>query len=546
MRRFWTTLVVLALAGCTSLPSDGPVLVGGPITVEGNTAVEYLPAGPAEGATPREILDGFIAAGSAPQNNFRIARSFLTDAIALTWNPGRETIVRGVYAKVETNSSTELTYTTSVIARVDESGVFQPSVSVKPASWSFTFTRVNGEWRLSSVPDVTLVTEVAFASAYDEYTVYFYNSDRTAFVPDVRVFARQADPVTSVARAVIAGPSRYLPNASTAFPPESTLAVAPVEVVSGRAIVDVSADVAQESMTNQQEMLSEMGVSLGALPEVTSTALSINRVPLSISAIPGIDSNPRVDDRPLIMYKGDVGYSAGVEIDRLPQNSDRIANLNPTSISYDSATGAAAVGTRLGVYLVGDRTERISDQASLVDPQIDGSKSVWWVSRNSPNVIILSVGGRQITINGPWSRNDHIVGLEVSREDARIAVAVNDKRNGNVYVGAISMDDAGRPDGVSGFRSLPVIVDNVIDLAWSDATHVALLGIHNSVVHAEIVTVGGRATLLGQPQNPTRISGGNTGVAGLVVLAQNGQLWTPRGAGWQSTGIPADVLATQH
>jgi hypothetical protein len=546
VRRAFALFLVASLAGCASLPTSGPVTVGGPITVEGSADIEYLPTGPAEGASPREILDGFIAAGAAPQNNYRIARSFLTDASALSWNPARETVVRGVYAKVSTVSSSELSYSTFVEARVDENGVFQPAVAKKPTELRFSFAREAGEWRLQSPPDLTLVTEVAFESAYDDYTVYFFNNDRTAFVPDVRIFARQADPVTAVSRAVIAGPSEYLPNASTAFPDGSSLALAPVEVVSGRAIVDVSADVAQASLADQEDMLSLLGVSLGELPGVSSTTMSINQTPLPVSAIPGLEPNPRVDDRPLVVYDGQTGYVTSTEFEALEGIGMRIPDLQPTSVSYDSTLGVAAIGTRVGVYLVGQRTERVSNRPSLVDPQIDGSQSVWWVSPESPNQVSVFAGGRALTIGGPWSSRATVVGLEVSREGARVAVAVNDRGTGRLFVGSIEEDENGRPVGVSGYRSLAVVFDRIVDIAWADSTHIALIGTENSVAHAEVVTVGGRSTLLGQPQNPARISGGNTGVAGLVVIAKNGQLWRPRGSGWQSMGIPADVLATQR
>lgn len=546
MRKFLVAFLVAALAGCATLPTSGPVLVGGPITIEGGPDIEYLPTGPAEGASPREILDGFIAAGAAPQNNYRIARSFLTDAAALMWNPARETVIRGVYAKVTTVSSTELSYSTFVEARVDENGVFQPASAKKATEWRYSFVRENGEWRLHNAPDLTLVTEVAFESAYDDYTVYFYNHDRSAFIPDVRIFARQADPVTAVARAVIAGPSEFLPNANTAFPEGASLAVAPVEVEAGKAIVDVSDVVAQASVSDQEDMLSQLGVSLSELTDVSTTAMSINGTPLAISAIPGLESNPRVDDRPLVVYDGQMGYVTATEFTAVVGVGERIPELQPTSVSFDADLGAAAVGTRVGVYLVGERTERVSDLPSLVDPQIDGTQSVWWVSPESPNRISLFAGGRSFTVNGPWSPSATVVGLEVSREDARVAIAVNERGSGRLFVGAIEVDDNGRPTDVTGFRSLSVVFDRILDIAWADATHVALIGTDNSVVHAEVATVGGRSTLLGQPQNPARISGGNTGVAGLVVIAKNGQLWRPRGTGWQSMGIPAEVLATQR
>jgi hypothetical protein len=546
MRKFALVLLALALAGCTALPTAGPVIVGGPIGVKVLAEVDYLPAGPSAGATQREILDGFIAAGASPQSNYRIARSFLTESAASTWNPVRETIVRGIYATVKNGSPTSLVYSTAVSARVDERGVYQPSPSGSVVAHEFGFVRVAGEWRLESVPDLTLVTEVAFASAYDEFTVYFYNEDRTAFIPDVRIFARQADPITAVARAVIAGPSEFLPNASTAFPSGSALAVAPVEVSAGRAIVDVTDEVRQASSTDQQQMLSQLGASLGTIAGISSTGLSVNRLPLSIAAIPGVESNPSVDDRPLVVYDGDVGYTDGTLFTPLSDNAARIANLNPTSVSFDSSTNAAAVGSRVGVYLLRDRTEQVAAQPSLVDPQIGGANSVWWVRPESPDTISVSTDGVDLELRGPWPRSARIVGLEVSREDSRLAVAVDQRGRGVVYVAAISVDNAKRPMSVGGFRELPVEADSIVDLAWSDATHVAVLARKNGVVYAEVATVGGQTELLGQPQNPARISGGNSGNAGLVVIARNGQLWTPRGTGWQSTGIPADVLATQR
>jgi len=546
MRRMVLALAVLSLAGCATIPTTGPVLIGGPIAVESRTEVEYLPAGPAEGATQREILDGFLAAGAAPQNNFRIARSFLTDSAALTWNPARETIVRGIYASSEVSTATEMTYSTSIVSQVDENGVFTSSLQPRSDDWQFGFVRTNGEWRLSVVPDLTLISEATFTSAYDEYTAYFYNHDRTAFVPDVRIFARQGDPVTSVARAVIAGPSEYLPNASTAFPPGSELETAPVNVEAGNTTVDVSATVIEASIEDQQDMLSQLGASLGQLTDVTTTAMSVNRVALTIAAIAGLEPNPRVDDRPLILYDNSFGYSTDSEIESVPSNAARVVNLRPTSISFDASTNAAVVGTRTGVFLLTDRTERVSERPSLVDPQIDGSRSVWWVDPDSPHQISLYAGGRHIVVDGPWSASARVAGVEVSRDDARVAIAINELGRGYILVAAISVDDAGRPMSLSGFRLLTVAADSIVDLAWADSTHVAVLGKRSGVVHAELATVGGGSRLIGQPQNPTRISGGNTGIAGLVVIASNGQLWKPRGAGWQSMGVPADVLATQH
>jgi len=74
-------------------------------------------------------------------------------------------------------------------------------------------------------------------------------------------------------------------------------------------------------------------------------------------------------------------------------------------------------------------------------------------------------------------------------------------------------NDSGQPVSVSAYRRLAVSADSILDIAWADSTHVAVLGSRDGVVHAEVATVGGGTRLIGQPQNPKRISGGNKGVA---------------------------------
>ncbi|CAB4620620.1 unannotated protein [freshwater metagenome] len=546
MRKFVLILAVLMLTGCATIPTAGPVVVAGPNTVGSQTDVEFLPAGPAEGATQREILDGFINAGSAPQNNFRIARSFLTDEAALVWNPAGETMVRGVYDSVMVTAATEMTYSAGIVSVVDGAGVLTNVEPAQTREWSFSFARVNGEWRLSGVPDVTVISESTFSSTYGEYTAYFVNHNQTALVPDVRVFARQGDPMFSVARAVIAGPSPYLPNTSTAFPQGTELVSVLVDDKKGIATVDVSDNVRQAPTTDQRIMLAQLRASLGEFTNVTATAMSINQSLLAIAGVPGLETAVQVDDRPLILYNKSFGYSHNSKIESVPSNAASIVSLEPTSISFDASTNAAAVSSPTGVYLVTDGTEQISVKESSVEPQIDGSGTVWWVENHLPDLISVFADGREFLVDGPWRGSAHIVGLEVSRDDARVAIAINDLGHAYVLVGAITVDATGLPTAVNAYRRLSVSADLIVDIAWADSNHVAVLGSRSGVVHAEVATVGGGSRLIGQPQNPTGISGGNKGVSGLVVISGNGQLWKPRGVGWQATGVFADILATQH
>lgn len=546
MRKAVIALLLLVLSGCTNLPTAGPVQVGGPLDAPDDAQVQYLASGPVEGATQQEILEGFLAAGAAAQDNHRVARLFLTDNLAAEWNPLQESIVRGGGSSISSTGATTLRFSTAVTARVTRGGFYAAEESGTSQSFEFEFEQVDGEWRISRAADSVFVTAATFDTVYRPFTVFFYNQSRTEFVPDVRYFPRAGDPVTEVARAVIGGPSEYLPNAVTAFPSSASLVASPVEIVDGRALVDVSRDVLDSDANGQQAMLAQMSASLDAISGVSAVSLTVDRSVISITsgAAPNVIADPLVSDDALIARDGEFGFAVGSGVETLGRLGERIMSLQPTSVSYHD-TGVAAVGTADGVYFVGDSLLTVSDSPSAVEPQIDGSNSVWWVSPSDDSAIRVFAGGRSAEFTGPWGTKSTIRALEVSREDARLAVAVETPSGPRLYVASIGRDSKGRIESVSGFHRLAIRGTSIVDIAWSDATNIAVLSKTVSVSYVELASVGGITETIGQPTKPASIVGGN-GRSELVIRSADGQLWQPRAGGWQSLGITADLLATQH
>jgi hypothetical protein len=546
MRKALLALLLLALGGCTNLPTSGSVQLGGPLETPVDTQVQFLASGPVAGATQQEILEGFLAAGAAAQDNYRVARMFLTDDFAAEWNPLQESIVRGGGSSVSSVGEDELSFSTTVDARVTRGGFYAPEDAGASQSFTFQFDQVDGEWRILQAPDAVFVSATTFESVYRPYAVYFYNQSRTQFVPDLRYFPRAGDPATEVARAVIAGPSEFLPYATTVFPATATLVASPVEIADGRAIVDVSREVIDASTDDQRAMLSQMSASLQAIPGISSVALTVDRSILSIA--PTLTSaaalNPLVNENALVFRDGEFGYAVGGRVDPIGRLSDRIVELAPLSVSFDDS-GVAAVGTASSVYYVGESTLRVSNTPSLVEPQIDGDDSVWWVSPDNPAVIRVFGLGSSNRIEGPWGSKGRIVSLEVAREDARLAVAVESTAGPRLYVASIGRDSEGRITAVSGFHRLPIEGASIIDIAWADALNVAVITRTVSAYAVELASVGGITTSIGQPKAPAAIVGGN-GRSELVVRSRDGELWQPRAGGWQSIGLTADFLATQH
>jgi hypothetical protein len=352
--------------------------------------------------------------------------------------------------------------------------------------------------------------------------------------------------VTEIARAVIDGPSDYLPNAATAFPANVTLVSSPIEVSDGRALVDVSRELLDVDADEQQAMLTQMTTTLDAISGISAVSLTVDRSVLNITGgrVPVAVADPLVSENALIVRDGEFGFAVGGIVETLGRIGERILELNPSSISYHD-TGVAAVGSANGVYFVGDSLIRVSQTPSAVEPQIDGSNSVWWVSSTDTATIRVFAGGRSTSVSAPWGSRGVVRALEVSREDARLAVAVDTPSGPRLYVASIGRDASGRITSVSGYRRLPISGSNVIDIAWADATNIAAITTRNSATYVELASVGGVTASMGQPTKAATIVGGN-GKSELVIRSVDGYLWQPRAGGWQSIGLSANLLATQH
>ena len=82
------TAGLLALSACTGLPTSGDVNVGLELG-QSPDDTDFLPlaSGPAPGAGPREIVEGFMEAAITPADNWEIARRFLTPDMQRSWRP---------------------------------------------------------------------------------------------------------------------------------------------------------------------------------------------------------------------------------------------------------------------------------------------------------------------------------------------------------------------------------------------------------------------------------------------------------------------------
>ena len=102
--------LILALTGCASLPMAGPVRIGPDLVAAGDgDSFYYSPSAPVDGASQAEIISGFLAAGTGPQNDYAIAREFLSSNIRSIWNPNQEVLIQRSSPKINVSDKNTAT-----------------------------------------------------------------------------------------------------------------------------------------------------------------------------------------------------------------------------------------------------------------------------------------------------------------------------------------------------------------------------------------------------------------------------------------------------
>ena len=552
---FLAVLTAFVMA-CTSIPSSGPVNSTDRTTGVDTSDVDFLPPGPSTGATPEEIIAGFIAAGTAAQENYRVARSYLADEVSEDWNPNASVLIRRGEPLVSVVSNTVARYVVPVIASVDELGRFSTSASVSSQTLDFRLVLEDNEWRISGLSDGIVLTEAAFAEAFSSYRLYYFSAGYRELVPDVRWFASRGEVSSKIVRGLLEAPSFWLDQGATvsAFPEGTQLALTPIPVVDGVASVDLTTRVLTADEITRSRMLTQLTASLAQVQGISSARISVNQNDLVISALgedgPSLASGR--DPRSVVLRDRRFGYVQGGSVQEIEGLSSAMASLIPQRIFY-SAEYDRALATRTdGLWNLEPGTEPviIDPRAGLVQGIIDNCGFVWSSTReSSPEMAqIITPQGDVVPFPLDIGNSSELVSFELARDDTRLLVLVQTETGVRVLLGAITRDDTCQPVSVGEFVELGPVDGKAVDAAWIDDSRIAVAITEDSTGQGEVLVfdVSGQSSTLGRPFRPVTLVGGVGGLSGLRLLAEDGLIYQPRGNGWQATGERASVLTTQR
>lgn len=545
------TATVLLLAGCGGIPLSGSVQPGQTIDEEALIDIGFAPGGPRQGADQLTILQGFINAATNPADDYGVARQFLSESIRDEWKPEAITQIRTGSGQARIDGASG-SYTLTSSAHVNERGQYvEDEATTQVLPFSFEQDE-NGEWRISSVPPGTVLSQASFDSIFEDHPLYFFDPSNTFLIPDLRWFPRTNLLSTSVARALLGGQSEWLQQGitNTYFPTGTTLDSS-VHIDQGVATVALSGEAADAAPEDLERMRQQLRDTIGG---VTNVVMTVNGVTLDGSATvqPAV-INPSVENQLLVREGDAVGFlNAGGSVSGFGGQSAELVALGATDVtlSGDSSTSAALAPD--GAYLVftGSASPvRVDARPGLLAPTIDNAGFAWTVqATDAASIQAHDADGGHFAISAPQFAGMQAVSFSISRDGARALILTSTDLGPKLAVAGI-IRIAGVPTQLGPPVWFPVAQSSrALDATWLSDNSVAALTVTEGE-DASTVTVyqiGGPSTTIGSLVGGVAIVGGNGGDEGIRVLTTEGAIYRSRGNGWADVRATVTFIGTQQ
>ncbi|MES2171330.1 MAG: LpqB family beta-propeller domain-containing protein [Actinomycetota bacterium] len=547
-------VLAVTLAGCVSIPSSGPASQG--LAIDGSTSgtsFEVNPEGPAKGDTPSAILKGFVAAFQSSTGGYAVAREFLSSSFSTKWDPTQSVQVRSGDARLVPLDSSDIEYTFTTSATIDNTGAYKQTN--QPSTLSFSFVKEGKEWRISSAPNGVVLSDLTFQRLFARHALYFLDPTGQNLVPDLRWFPNGTAP-TRIVSALLAGPPAWQQGAvRTEFPDGTQLTDTGslVTVVSGVAHVDLTAEALNATLHERQLMLVQLSDSLRSVATISSVSISVKGAPLVIDDLGsnGPQADAKVDGQALVLQKTEFGFYANGKVATIPQLSSKVVPLSPTAATLSSDGDSLAVLGSGGVSLVRRSAATptlLDNRPELIAPSMDENGYVWSVPTDQPNAVtVYDTSGAAHSVATSLPTDARIVSLQVSRDGARIAILLATPTGPRLEVGAILRDQKLVPTGIG-----PLVVDAALpsgeatDLTWVDELTVAILVSVGAQSVVDEFVIGGEQSQLGDALPGAQAIVGGNGQQGLRVLGDDSLVYSYQGSSWQSSKVSVGFIATQR
>ncbi|MBV2154224.1 LpqB family beta-propeller domain-containing protein [Kitasatospora sp. SUK 42] len=524
-----TVLGALVASGCAAMPDSGGItrveLSQG--SADKNLQARVYPMAPGKGAKPGELVTGFLDAVTADEG-YETARKYLTENAAATWNPDAgiqvlaATTIKAGQDVSDTATTASATVTGQMVATVDEKHSYLPVAGQNNnVASDFTLVREkDGEWRIDRLPPGVIMNQTNFRNSFRQVERFFYtapdpsaaptgNTGQEVLIADPIYLRRRIDPLTSAARALVAGPSTWLsPVVRTAFPAGTT--VDKVVIDDSRVAhvqlggTDLGEPMACRRMASQLfYTLADQGKGQVERLELKGPRGSCTASRTDVPATgPGALSGPmpvqlyyQRADNGALMVTDDARTGDPVHGVLGKPQPGGAAQQGVIAISRDGLRAAVISADAHQLYSVPlqDSTVAMPEPVlsspgktadkdnGLASPSWDGRGDLWVVDRNPQAQRVVTVrGNKAYTVPVEGLTGQTVQGLKISSDGARAALVVKTPGLGTTSLMFGLVVHGGTPEAptvkITSLRRAAPSLTEVTSVTWAEADQLLVLG----------------------------------------------------------------------
>lgn len=553
---------LLAVSACAGIPSSGPVTKVADDGGLGESTVRYSPTGPAEGASPQEIVRGYLDAMLAYPMSSGTASSFLTPDGAKGWAPAERVRVYSLSSVSgprllnagdggtadKTRTPVEITVNLSEDARLDRQGHY--TRRTKPSEVSYLLERVEGEWRITNPQAGMLVSQKFFDDYFRPFDIYYFDRPGGRLLPDpIHVVVGDQLP-TALLTSLGRGPGASTEGAArTYLPPLDELRPSVPVSEDGVADVEFDTDFGAISESAQDHLSAQLVWTLRQAPGVTAVRIVGGATTLT---------NGGNAEQPVSSWKAYGpsivrGRAYALKDDKIVQiDRDEVKPISGTwgkdalgatsiAVSSDGVAGVLAGRSQVRITSRKGASARTFDGTQLITPRWDDDGNVWLVDRPGPQTRVRLVTGmkfRTLDIGGLAALDPTTFAL--SPDGSRYAVTVSGGR-GSIRVGRVLRDAKDRILGLGEPSRVHLTAGSPRSVTWLTGTQVSYLAnsgsgrqVYSTAIDGSSTSgglsrggpllpdVGARALAIGPGEEPVRYA---TDARNRLWLLSPGESW---------------------
>jgi hypothetical protein len=521
-----------------------------------SVGIEPLP--PERGATPEEIVRGFIEASASARPGHLVAKDHLTPAAAKTWSDeGDITLLSPDFATVATAAGS-VTLTANPVGTVDPRGVFTvggPGVFTR----QFNLEKVAGEWRISDPPAGLIILEPDFERLYDQRDVFFLDPTGQRLVPDPRLLIEGGSQPTALVQRILDGPSGPV-AAGVRNPLTGVQLRSAVTINDQSAVVDLTGLPAEPAPVLSR-ICAQIVWTLAPLSQTVE--IRVDGEPVNIDGVP--PQQTREDwaafDPDAIPLDAVGHYLSGGAVHTVtagaaapgPAGTGAYA-LSSAAVSADPRTGklsflfgvhSDASGAVLYAGPYDKDLAQVLTASTLSAPTVAATRSEAWVVRGGTDVVRVPAGAAPQAVNAPTLQGlGRADVLRLSPDGVRAALVVAGPAGSSLYVGTVVRAEDGGVE-LRDLRGIAPSLSQVVDVGWRDSGNLVVLAGDQRQDRVDPYAVGvngwGLATLpsAGLPSQPASIAAAPTRQP---LVDAGGTIWQLAGGTWVTLVRGAEPL----